>query len=108
MQLNDETNAKLRLNQVAMNRDPSFAGYTSTGTALLDDILKERRKELAFEGFRYYDLQRTGRDVVRVNLNTNYQSGVPLTIAVGNFRRLLPIPQAEIDANPSMTQNAGY
>jgi starch-binding outer membrane protein, SusD/RagB family len=106
--LNDETNAKLRLNQVAMNRDPSFAGYTSTGTVLLDDILKERRKELAFEGFRYYDLQRTGRDVVRVNLNTNYQSGVPLTIPVGNFRRLLPIPQAEMDANPSMTQNAGY
>ncbi len=108
-QLNDETNARLRLNQVAMNRDPSFTGYVSTGTALLDDILKERRKELAFEGFRYYDLQRLGRDVVRVNLNTNYQSGVPLTVATGNFRRLLPIPQAEIDANLNiLPQNTGY
>jgi starch-binding outer membrane protein, SusD/RagB family len=107
--LNDETNARLRLNQVAMNRDPAFAGYSSTGAALLEDILKERRKELAFEGFRYYDLQRLNRDVVRVNLNSNYQAGVPLTIPAGNFRRILPIPQAEIDANPNiLPQNTGY
>jgi tetratricopeptide (TPR) repeat protein len=107
--LNDETNAKIRLNQVAMNRDPSFTGYTSTGAALLNDILNERRKELAFEGFRYYDLQRLNRDVVRVNLNSNYQAGVPLTIPAGNFRRLLPIPQAELDANPNiLPQNTGY
>jgi starch-binding outer membrane protein, SusD/RagB family len=107
--LNDEVNARLRLNQVAMNRDPSFTGYTSTGAALLDDILNERRKELAFEGFRYYDFQRLGRDVVRVNLNTNYQAGVPLTITASNFRRLLPIPLAEIDANPNiLPQNTGY
>ena len=104
----DETNARLRLNQLAQGRDPSFAGYSSTGATLLDDILKERRKELAFEGFRYYDLQRTQRDVVRVNLNNNYAAGVPLTLPVGNFRRILPIPQAELDANINIAKNPGY
>ncbi len=107
--LNDETNSKLRLNQVAMNRDPSFAGYSSTGTTLLNDILKERRKELAFEGLRYYDHQRLGIDVVRINVNNNYAANVPLTLAAGNFRRLFPIPLAEIDANPNiLPQNFGY
>lgn len=36
--------------------------------------------------------------------------GVPLTIAATNNRRLLPIPQAELDANPNIRaqQNPGY
>src|SRR3954470_11358759 len=49
----DEANALLRLNQVAISRDPSFAGYTSTGAQLISDILLERRRELAFEGDRF-------------------------------------------------------
>ena len=106
--LNDETNAKLYLNMLVAQRDPSFAGYTSTGAQLLEDILLERRKELAFEGMRYLDLQRLNRDVVRVNVNNNYQGVTPITIPITNFRRLLPIPQDERDANPNISQNTGY
>ncbi len=77
--------------------------------ALLNDILLERRKELAFEGHRYWDLARYNLNVVRVNLSGNYP-GVPLIIAATNFRRILPIPQAELDANPNIRsqQNPGY
>jgi hypothetical protein len=98
------------LNQVATKRDPAFIGYVSTGTQVLEDILTERRKELAFEGHRYWDLVRNNRDVVRVNQNTNYPSNVPLTIATNNFRRILPIPQTELDANANIRsqQNQGY
>ena len=108
-QTNNETLAKTYLNAVATRRDPNFAGYTSTGTQLLSDILLERRKELAFEGHRYWDLARYNMDVVRVNLQGNYP-GVPLVIPAGNFRRILPIPQSEIDANPNIRgqQNPGY
>lgn len=78
----------------------------STGTALFEDIITERRKELAFEGDRFHDLQRLKRDIAR---STNYPVGaqaIPYTIT----RRLLPIPQVEIDANPAIKpqQNAGY
>jgi hypothetical protein len=105
---NDEVNARLYLNQVAQKRDPSFTGYISTGAALLDDIILERRKELAFEGMRYLDLQRLGRDVTRVNINNNYVGVTPLLVAASNFRRVFPIPQDELDANPNISQNNGY
>ena len=105
----DEATARTYLNAIANRRDPAFTGYTSSGAALLEDILLERRKELAFEGHRYWDLARYNRDVVRVNLSGNYP-GVPLTITASNYRRILPIPQAELDANPNIReqQNPGY
>ncbi|TAJ54668.1 MAG: RagB/SusD family nutrient uptake outer membrane protein, partial [Chitinophagaceae bacterium] len=98
------------VNQVATRRDAAFAGYASAGAQVLEDILTERRKELAFEGHRFWDLVRYNRDVVRVNVNGNYPGNVPLTIAKDNFRRILPIPQTELDANPNIKsqQNTGY
>ncbi|MDQ3278212.1 MAG: RagB/SusD family nutrient uptake outer membrane protein [Bacteroidota bacterium] len=108
-QTGNETLARTYLNAVAIRRDPAFAGYTATGAALLNAILEERRKELAFEGHRYWDLARYNRDVVRVNIGGNYP-GVPLVISANNFRRILPIPQSELDANPNIRsqQNPGY
>ena len=109
LQSGDEGLALTYLNEIAFRRDPNFAGYSSSGAALLDDILLERRKELAFEGHRYWDLARNNRDVERININNNYP-GVPLIIETTNFRRILPIPQSELDANPNIRsqQNTGY
>jgi hypothetical protein len=97
------------VNAIAQRRDIAFAGFTSTGPALLEDILLERRKELAFEGHRFWDLARYNRDVVRVNIAGNYP-GVPLVIAANNYRRIFPIPQSELDANPNIRnqQNPNY
>jgi hypothetical protein len=108
-QTGNEILARTYLNAVATRRDASFTAYNSTGINLLNDILLERRKELAFEGHRYWDLVRYNRDVVRVNISGNYP-GVPLTIGVNNYRRILPIPQSELDANPNIRdqQNPGY
>ena len=106
--LGDEVNATLYLNMLSKQRDPSFAGYTSTGAQLLNDIILERRKELAFEGMRYLDLQRLQLDVVRVNINNNYVGVTPLTLTLNSFRRIFPIPQNERDANPVISQNSGY
>jgi hypothetical protein len=104
----DEVNARLYLNMVAKQRDPSFAGFASTGAQLLSDIILERRKELAFEGMRYLDLLRLNLDVVRVNINNNYVGITPLTLAASNFRRIFPVPQNERDANTNISQNTGY
>lgn len=104
----DDVNAKLYLNQLAKLRDPSFAGYVSDGSLLLNEILTERRKELAFEGMRYLDLQRLNANVTRVNINSNYVGVTPVTIAKDNFRRIFPIPQDERDANPNISQNTGF
>ncbi len=102
----NETNAKTFLNFVATRRDASFTGFTSTGAALVDDIIQERRKELAFEGDRFHDLNRLKRPIIR---SLNYPASA-LTIAYPFDKRLLPIPQVETDANPTIKaqQNTGY
>jgi hypothetical protein len=105
---NDDVNARTRLNQVAQIRDPSFAGYASSGATLLEDIINERRKELAFEGDRYWDLARLNRDVIRVNLNNNYPPSTPLTLPASSHKRIWPINQTELDVNPNIVQNPGY
>jgi tetratricopeptide (TPR) repeat protein len=102
----DDADAKKYLNQLVEMRDPSFKGYTDTGAALLADIINERRKELAFEGLRYFDLTRLNVPIVR----PQEQDSAPSIglIPVGDYRRLLPIPKAEVDANPNTKQNPGY
>jgi starch-binding outer membrane protein, SusD/RagB family len=102
----NETNARTFLNFVATRRDASFTGYTSTGASLVNDIIQERRKELAFEGDRFHDLNRLK---LPINRSLNYPLAAR-TIAYPFDKRLLPIPQTETDANPTIKaqQNSGY
>jgi starch-binding outer membrane protein, SusD/RagB family len=65
---------------------------------LVDAILLERRKELAFEGHRRMDLLRYRK---------NLREGNALA-AFGGQKTILPIPQREIDNNPSLEPNPGY
>lgn len=106
-----ETEARTYLNIVATKRDTSFTGYpvTTTGPGLLNAIVQERRKELAFEGDRFFDLNRLKRDVVR-RRNDGAIPNANLTIPYTSTRRILPIPQSEIQANPAIAnqQNPGY
>ena len=103
---NNEEDARGYLNAVAETRDPDFSGYTSSGTELLNDIVTERRKELAFEGDRYYDLNRLKREINRGD-NEGSISG-PLTIPYNDYHRIAPIPETELQANPNIEQNPDY
>ncbi|MDB5118555.1 MAG: RagB/SusD protein [Mucilaginibacter sp.] len=105
-QTGDENNAKIMLNQIAKLRDPSFGGYASSGAQLITDILNERRKELAFEGLRLFDLTRLNLAFSRPAQPQGYAS-YPF-VSTTDFRRLQPIPLAEMNANPAMVQNTGY
>ncbi|WP_158796397.1 RagB/SusD family nutrient uptake outer membrane protein [Pedobacter sp. L105] len=89
------------LNTLVAQRDPSLV-YASTGAQQLTDIITERRKELAFEGDRFYDLNRLKLDI---NRGAEYSTGV---IKYGDTRRVLPIPQSELNVNPNVAQNPGY
>lgn len=105
--LNDETNARLYLNMLAKNRDPLLVDYTYAGPALLDAILRERRKELAFEGLRFFDLARTNVNFTRQNMGAKAYSFY-VDVKTTDFRRLMPIPEAELSANPNVKPNPGY
>ena len=84
------------------------AGLSDLPTGLsnqdyIDAIFKERRLEMAFEMHRWFDLIRYPLDNTYFIKTMNAQ-GHPAS----EKHRYMPIPQAEIDKNPSLTQNPLY
>ncbi|WP_276346322.1 RagB/SusD family nutrient uptake outer membrane protein [Daejeonella sp. JGW-45] len=69
-----------------------------TKQATIDAVLLERRKELAFEGFRRMDMLR---------YKQNLRAGNPLA-AFGGQKTILPIPQREADNNKNLVPNPGF
>lgn len=101
--------AEIPLNKV---RTRAGLGPITSGLSQSDfrnAVLHERRMELAFEGQRWFDL-------VRQYNNGNKQYALDFFNAIGktNFTAnpakfvLLPIPLADIQANPNLKQNPGY
>lgn len=78
------------------------AGLPDLGAVDLAIILNERRKELAFEGFRRMDLMRNG-----MNLRRPGQDDEGLSTP-GADKTVFPIPQAVIDLSPFVEQNPGF
>ncbi|TPG67427.1 RagB/SusD family nutrient uptake outer membrane protein [Hymenobacter nivis] len=83
-----------------VNRVRARVGLPALATVTLPIILKERKLELAFEGFRLGDLKR--------NQESTTDPVTKAPIAWNSPRLVLPIPLAEINANPNLVQNPGY
>jgi hypothetical protein len=80
-------------------------------TAYLDSIIVERRKELALEGQRLFDLNRTKTNYVKINSAGNSSSRLVDYNATTNsyyYRTILPIPVSQVQNNPNMVQNPGF
>ena len=88
-----------------LNRTATSANATPYASATLDNILLERRKEFSFEGFRFHDLMRNGRSILKVDANQTF-SGTE--VAPGESRLAFPIPESEMNANSNMVQNTDY
>ena len=78
-----------------------IADFATVGD-YLTAVLNERRFELAFEGHRRMDLLRNGQNL-RPAGDPDFAASAP-----GQNQTILPIPQAERDLNPNLTQNPGY
>ena len=74
-------------------------------TADRPTILNERLFELLGEGKRRQDLIRFGGYTARTDAASGIAGG---KVSQGDFHVLMPIPQAQIDANPKLVQNPGY
>lgn len=93
----NETLALSDLNKIRVRA--GLTESTATGSALYEDILLQRRLEFAFEGHRWFDLKRLGRNVVK--------SGY--TLQASDYRILARIPFREINSSEGMLrQNRGY
>lgn len=96
-----ETEANKRLNEFRKLRIKDYAEQNYTGQALVDEILKERRRELFCEGERFFDLRRHKQGIKRSNGNE---------LPYDHFRWIMPIPTSELQANEAISkqQNPGY
>lgn len=102
------------LNLLKSNRYTGHTDVVLSGTALLNEILLERRLELAFEGDRFFDLKRRNAGVTRSGKGDRADgtgtapASVYLTLAPGDYRFNFPFPQSELNFNKNLTQVAGY
>jgi len=72
-------------------------------------ILTERRMELAFEGFRWLDLLRYGKQYTITLMNSQVDPfGKPLNYNVNQNELIFPVPYNEIQLDGNLTQNPGY
>ncbi|MBE0668195.1 MAG: RagB/SusD family nutrient uptake outer membrane protein, partial [Bacteroidales bacterium] len=82
-----------------------------TGTVTLEQVIKERRKELVGEGHRQFDALRNNETINRIG-GWHIPNLIPEVKSYNRdyFHAILPIPRYEINANPSLKgqQNPGY
>ena len=88
------------INAVRTNR-----GATVIASAGMNDVMKERRLEFAWEGHYWYDLARTGGTVTRVHYSG---AEVNRNIPADSKYWVLPINKRELDVNPNLVPNPGY
>lgn len=99
----DEAGAHSLLFQLQSNRDPAAVMSANTGEDLLNEILLERRKELYAEvGVEWFDAKRLRRGLTRT---TNHLIMSEADLLPDDKKFYLKIPQAEIDANPFITES---
>jgi starch-binding outer membrane protein, SusD/RagB family len=82
-----------------INRVRTRASLPPLGAVTLNDILNERRLELAHEGgVRYQDVKRLQSLIVEGALTYDFDDS----------KLVFPIPQRDRDVNPLLSQNSGY
>ncbi|SFC66824.1 SusD family protein [Parapedobacter composti] len=90
------------LNAIVGRADPEASVSGLQGDALVERIILERRKELAFEGNRLFDINRKKMSLVHIQTNQIRTFEYP------NNRFIMPIPYAERNANPNIQPNPGW
>jgi len=82
-------------------------GNITSGQLTLDYILDERGRELSWEATRRTDLIRYNK-FTGSNYVWPWKGNTANGTAVGDYRKLYPLPATDIAANPNLVQNTGY
>lgn len=90
-----------RYSAYATSQSPSdiILQASTTAAPVINEILRQRRIELANEGHRWFDYKRT---------NGLTGTGLSSKLIYTDFRLLPAVPQREVDGNPNIVQNFGY
>lgn len=96
--------ARARAGGAWKSTGPSAVPADISGTVTVNDVLEERRFELAFECKRWYDIAR--RKIGNEVFSASGLEGAKPAFTDDDY--LLPLPQDELDRNENLTQNPGY
>ena len=92
-----------------VNQVRTRAGLGTITNVTIDQLFDERRRELAGEGQRWFDLQRSGKLVTRMNAWIATEDTRKLMNPVIPGYVIYPVPQSQLDAAPGLYgQNTGY
>ncbi len=95
------------LNNIRQRAYGNTSGNIVANDFTLDYIIDERARELYWEGHRRTDLIRFNRFTEGTYL-WPFKGGVASGTSVSSFRKLYPIPSADMNANRNLIQNTGY
>ncbi len=105
------TQANTVLNQLRNAR--GLPSITVSGTSLIQEVRDERTRELAFEGFRLWDLKRwhlgftrrSPQNINAINVGSNYNT---LSIVADDNQFTWGVPTNDKTVNPNIVQNPGW
>ncbi len=84
---------------------PAYAGMDQA--TLRQAIRDERVRELAIEGYRWWDLLRWGIAAERFQNNPDLRGNSGGQFVTGKHE-YYPLPRQDVDSNPNLNQNPGY
>ena len=98
LQTPNYTTARKDINDLRKAR--GLGDNTDNDGTLAAAVQKERRLELCFEGHRFFDLKRLGKDITKELPS--------VTLPYSDFKVVAKIPQVEMDVNKNLVNNPGY
>ena len=104
--LGNESDALAALNDFRSTRITGYADVSLSGDDLLEAIRTERRKELCYEGHRWFDLRRQGMPEI-THIYKAEQGGQEFvyTLQHNDPMYTLPLPSCLLEQNRALVQN---
>lgn len=97
-ELKKDAEALADVNEIRTKR--GLESVSLSGAELLNEILLQRRLELAQEGHRFFDLKRWGETITK--------PAGRIQVPYNDFRVVARISETQMDANKSLENNPGY
>ncbi|WP_343532855.1 RagB/SusD family nutrient uptake outer membrane protein [Pedobacter sp.] len=106
----------IRKRALGLNTDPYLEECKADVAKMRELIRNERRLELSFESFRFWDLRRWKVDLAKLNetakgLNVSVSLTTPFNVETRSFQNYMiygPIPNSEVLKYSQLLQNQGW
>ncbi len=93
------------LRERRFNPEDDFEVFITDRNELIEFIKEERRRELCFEGHRWFDLRRWGMPEIKHVWHSNDKVSHEYVLAEKDLLYTIPVPDEAMEENPQLVQN---